>query len=79
MMKKIRNHYQLKELENSPKAVNNETDPCSLTDIEFKSEIVKIPKELRQNMISNADSLKGTRKDKEEPRKTRKFSCRDTN
>ena len=32
---------------NSPKAVNNETDLCSLTDLEFKWEIVKILKELR--------------------------------
>ena len=41
-MKKHRNHSQLKQQENSPKAVNNETDLCSLTDFEFKWEIVKI-------------------------------------
>ena len=35
-MKKLRNHCQLKEQENSPKAVNNETDLFSLTGIEFK-------------------------------------------
>ena len=29
-MKKLRNHSQLKEQKNSPKAVNNETDLCSL-------------------------------------------------
>ena len=46
-MKKHRNHSQLKEQEISPKAVNNETDLSSLTDIEFKKEIVKILKELR--------------------------------
>ena len=40
-MKKFRNHSQLKQQENSPKAVNNETDLCSLTDLEFKREIVK--------------------------------------
>ena len=63
-MKKLRNHSQLKQQENSPKAVNNETDLCSLTDFEFKREIVKILKELRPNikelrvhMNSNVDSF----------------------
>ena len=45
-------------MENAPKAINNETDLCSLTDIEFKREIVKILKELREDMNSNADSLR---------------------
>ena len=40
-MKKLRNHSQLKQQENLPKAVNNETDLCSLIDTEFKREIVK--------------------------------------
>ena len=44
-MKKHRDQSQLKQQENSPKAVNNETDLCSLTDIEFKREIGKIVKE----------------------------------
>ena len=57
-MKKHRNHSQLKEQENTPKAVNNETDLCSLTDIEFKREIVKILKELREDMNSSADALR---------------------
>ena len=57
-MKKLRNHSQLKEQENSPEAANNETDLCSLTDIEFKREIVKILKELREDMNSNADSFR---------------------
>ena len=57
-MKKLRNHSQLKEQENSPKAVNNETDLCSLTDIEFKREVLKILKELREDMNSNADSFR---------------------
>ena len=64
-MKKFRNHSQLKEQENSPKAVNNETELHSPTDIEFKRETVKIPKEfrlntkeLRENTNSNADSLR---------------------
>ena len=41
-MKMLRNHSQLNQQENSPKAVNNETDLYSLTDLEFKREIVKI-------------------------------------
>ena len=63
-MKNLRIHSQLKPQENSPKAVNNETDLCRLTDIEMKREMVKIlkelwlnMKELREDMISNADSL----------------------
>ena len=35
-MKKLKDHPQLKEQENSPKAANNETDLCSLIDTEFK-------------------------------------------
>ena len=42
-MKKLRNHSQLKE-QNSHEAANNETDLCSLTDTEFKREILKILK-----------------------------------
>ena len=57
-MKKLRNHPQLNQQENSPKAVNNETELCSLTDLEFKREIVKILKELRDDMNSNADALR---------------------
>ena len=56
-MKKLRNHSQLKQQENSPKAVNNEIDLCSLTDFEFKREIVKTLKELRYNINCNADPL----------------------
>ena len=44
-MKKLRNHSQLKQQENSPKADNNEIDLSSLTDIEFKSEVLKLLKE----------------------------------
>ena len=58
MMKKLRKHSQLKQQENSPKAVNNETDLCSLTESEFKREIVKILKELREDKNSNADSFR---------------------
>jgi len=57
-MKKLRNHPQLNQQENSPKAVNSETDFCSLTDLEFKREIVKVLKELRGDMNSNADTLR---------------------
>uniref|UniRef100_A0A8D1Z1I0 L1 transposable element RRM domain-containing protein n=1 Tax=Sus scrofa TaxID=9823 RepID=A0A8D1Z1I0_PIG len=57
-MKKLRNHPQLNQQENSPKAVNNETDLCSLTYLEFKREIVKILKELREHMNSNTDTLR---------------------
>ena len=57
-MKKLRNHSQLKQQENSPKAVNNETDLCSLTDVEFKRKIVKILKELRDDMNGDADTLR---------------------
>ena len=57
-MKKHRNHSQLKEQENSPKADNNETDLCGLTDIEFKREVLQILKELREDININADSFK---------------------
>ena len=40
-MEKHRNHSQFKEEKNSPKAVNNETDLCSLADLEFKRELWK--------------------------------------
>ena len=48
-MNKLRNHFQLKR-QDSHEAANNETDLCSLSDIEFQREIVKILKELRLNM-----------------------------
>uniref|UniRef100_A0A8D1XK30 L1 transposable element RRM domain-containing protein n=1 Tax=Sus scrofa TaxID=9823 RepID=A0A8D1XK30_PIG len=70
-MKKLRNHPQLNQQENSPKAVNNETDLCSLTDLEFKRETAKILKELREDMNSNADSvrkeLENIRRSQEKP------------
>ena len=49
-MKKLRNHSQLKEQVNSPEGANNEKDLYSLTDIEFKKEMVKRLKELRVDM-----------------------------
>ena len=57
-MKKLRNHSQLKQQENSPKEVNNETEPFSPTDLDFKRDIVKILKELREDINSNADTLR---------------------
>ena len=57
-MKKLRNHSQLMQQKNSPKAVSNETDLWGLRDFEFKRETVNILKELREDMKSNADSLR---------------------
>ena len=57
-MKKHRNHSQVKEQDNSPKAIINETDLCNLTDIEFKRDVMKILRELREDMNSNADSFR---------------------
>ena len=68
-MKKLRNHSQLKQQENSLKAVKNETDLCSLTDLVFKREILKVLKKLREDMNSNADSL---RKELENIRRSQK-------
>ena len=57
-MKKLKDNSQLKQQENSPNAVNNETDLYSVTDFEFKRVRVKILKELRENMNNKADSLR---------------------
>ena len=46
-MKKHRNHSQLKEQENSHEGANNETDLCSLIDVEFKKEVMEVLKKLR--------------------------------
>jgi len=50
-MKRLRNHSQLKEQENSPEAVNNEIDLFRLIDTVFKREVVKILKGLRLNIM----------------------------
>mgnify|MGYP007071228812 CR=1 FL=1 len=42
-MKKLRNHSQLKEQENSPEATDSETDLRSLMDTEFEREIMEFP------------------------------------
>ena len=39
------------EQENSPEGANNETNLCSVTDTEFKREIMKILKELSSNIM----------------------------
>ena len=57
-MKKLRNHPKSNQHENALKTVNNEPDLCSQTDMEFKREIVKILKELREDRNSNADTLR---------------------
>ncbi len=54
-MKKLRNHSQLKDEENSPEGTNNETDLCIRTDTKFKKKVMKILKELRMAIKSNAD------------------------
>ena len=54
-MTMLRNHSQLKDQENSPGGTHNEVNICSLTDTEFKKEVMKILKELRADMNSNAD------------------------
>ena len=63
-----RNHSQLKEQENSP---NNKTDLCSLSDIELKREVLKILKELREDINSNVDTfrkeLENIRRSQEKP------------
>ena len=57
-MKKHRDHSQLKQEENCPEEVNNETDLWSLRDSKFKKEIMKMLKELRMDISSNADCFK---------------------
>ena len=49
-MKKLRNHSQLKEQENSPGRASGQRDLCGLTDAECKMEMVAILKELSANM-----------------------------
>ena len=86
-MKKLRNHYQFKEQKNSSETANNEIYVCSLTESEFKVEVVKILKELRLNIKelcvdinSNTDYFReeeGNIRMKLE--KNGKLICRDTN
>ena len=52
-------------------------DFCRQTDTEFKKEIVKVLKELRAYMNSNADYFKKETRKYEEPRQIRKFICRE--
>ena len=49
-MKKFNNNSQVREKDNSLEGANNEIYLCSVTDTQFKKEIVKILKELGANM-----------------------------
>ena len=78
-MNKHRNYFQLRDQENSTERTNDKTDFFTLTDSEFKKEIIKILKELIKILNRNADYFKkkkkGTRSYKDEPRKIRKLIC----
>ena len=78
-MKELRSDPHLNQQENSPKAVNNETDLCSLTDLEFKRKIVKILQELREDMNSNAYSLRKELQSIRRSQEKLKFICRNAN
>ena len=54
-MKKQRNYSQSKEQEKSPKKINNETGLSSLPDPEFRTELIKMLKELRKIINRNTD------------------------
>jgi len=54
-MKKQRNYSQSKEQEKSPKRTNNETGLSSLPDTEFRTEVIKMLKELRKIINRNTD------------------------
>lgn len=60
-MKKQRNHAQLKDQENSPEK-ESEIDLFSLIDNNFKKEIMKMLKEIREN--PNKQNKKGKRRHK---------------
>ena len=75
-MKKQRSQSQLKDQENSPERINNETDLFSVIDTDCKKEIMKILKELRKGINRNAKHCKkelGTMKRNQE--KNRKLIC----
>ena len=57
-MKKHRKHSQWKEQEISREGASNDTDLYSITNTEFKKEIMKILEELRMATNSNADYFK---------------------
>ena len=57
-MNKHRNYFQLRDQENSTERTNNKTDFFTLTNSEFKKEIIKILKELRKTINRNADYCK---------------------
>ena len=86
-MQELRNHFKLKEQENFPERANNEIYLCSLINMAFKTEMMKILKELRLNIKEiRADMDRNSyyfRKELENIRrsqeKIRKFICRDAN
>ena len=47
-MKKQSNYSQFKKQNKYPERTNNETDPTSLPDPEFKKEVMEMLKELRK-------------------------------
>ena len=61
-MNKHRNYFQLRDQENSTERTNDKTDFFTLTDSEFKKEIIKILKELRKILNRNADYCKKKKK-----------------
>ena len=77
-MKKLKNHFQLKNWENSPERTNNERELFGLVVTEFNKETVRILKELRKAINRNADYYK---KELETIRKSQeklKNSCEET-
>ena len=57
-MKKHTNHSQVKEWENSREGANNETDLYSLKHTKFKTEVMRILKELRTVITVKQITLK---------------------
>ena len=57
-MKKQRNHFQLKDRETAPEGINNVTDLLSLTDTDFKKEVLKILQKLINTIDENAGYYK---------------------
>ena len=71
---KQRNHSQRKDQEDCSKRTNNETDLFSVTDREFRKEIMRMPKELRGAIYRDADYCqKATGSHREKTRKSGKL------
>ena len=67
----------MEDQEDCSKRTNNETEFFSLTDSEFRKEIMRILKALRRAINRNADSCKKELEtiNYEKPRKIRKLIC----